>query len=63
MGQVLMIAERTVHPERIETMDKELTEVIEDFDRAVNVEALRLVKETGTHSSSRSSNCILTNLV
>ena len=45
-----MIAERTlsglVHPERIEEMDRELTKVIEDFDRAVNVEALRLAKET-----------------
>ena len=30
-------------------MDKELTRVIEDFDRAVNVEALRLAKETGAH--------------
>jgi len=27
-------------------MDRELTRVIEDFDRAVNVEALRLAKET-----------------
>jgi len=48
--QLLMIAERTlgglVHPEKIEEMDKELTKVIEDFDRAVNVEALRLAKET-----------------
>ena len=26
-------------------MDRELTRVIEDFDRAVNVEALRLAKE------------------
>ena len=45
-----MIAERTlgglVHPEKIEEMDEELTKVIEDFDRAVNVEALRLAKET-----------------
>ena len=32
--------------EKIEEMDKELTKVIEDFDRAVNVEALRLAKET-----------------
>ena len=30
-------------------MDSELTKVIEDFDRAVNVEALRLVKESGKH--------------
>jgi len=48
--QLLMIAERTlgglVHPEKIEEMDEELTTVIEDFDRAVNVEALRLAKET-----------------
>jgi len=47
---LLTIAERTsgglVHPEKIEEMDKELTEVIEDFDRAINVEALRLAKET-----------------
>ena len=47
---MLMIAERTlsglVHPERIEEMDRELTKVIEDFDRAMNVEALRLAKET-----------------
>jgi len=31
----------------IEEMDRELTKVIEDFDRAMNVEALRLAKETG----------------
>ena len=31
----------------IEEMDRELTKVIEDFDRAVNVEALRRTKETG----------------
>jgi hypothetical protein len=52
--QVLMIAERTmgglVHPGKIEEMDKELTKVIEDFDRAMNVEALRLAKQTGKHS-------------
>jgi len=53
-----MIAARTVggqvHPEAIEEMDRELTRVIEDFDRAVNVEALRLAKETGKHSLSQS---------
>ena len=31
-------------------MDIELTRVVEDFDRAVNVEALRRTKETGEHS-------------
>jgi len=48
--QLLMITERTlgglVRPEKIEEMDEELTKVIEDFDRAVNVEALRVAKET-----------------
>ena len=34
-------------------MDHELTKVIEDFDRAVNVEALRLAKETGKHVLSQ----------
>jgi len=45
-----MIAERTlsglIHLEKIEEMDGELSKVIEDFDRAVNVEALRQAKET-----------------
>ena len=40
-----MIAERTVHPETMEDLSRDLSEVIEDFDRAVNVEALRLAKE------------------
>ena len=50
----LTIAERTlsglVHPEKIEEMDRELTKVIEDFDRAMNVEALHLAKETSKRS-------------
>jgi hypothetical protein len=51
---MLMIAVRTVgglvHPEKIEEMERELMKVIEDFDRAVNVEALRLAKETSKRS-------------
>ena len=47
--QVLMIAARTGgglgYLEIIEEMDRELANVIEDFDRAVNVEALRLASE------------------
>ena len=43
-----------VRPEMIEEMDRELTNVIEDFDRAVNVEALRTAKKTGKHSLSQS---------
>ena len=53
----LITAGRTVgglaYMERIEVLDGELTKVIEDFDRAVNVEALRRTKETGKRSSSR----------
>ena len=53
--QLLMIAERTlgglVHPGEIQEMDKELTEVIKNFDSAVDVEALRLAKETSRHKS------------
>ena len=44
----------SVRPEVIEEMGRELTKVIEDFDRAVNVEALRLAKETGKHALSQS---------
>jgi hypothetical protein len=52
---VLITAAKTAGgPDAIEEMDKELTKVIEDFDRAVNVEALRLAKETGKHSLSQS---------
>ena len=42
---VLMIAARAVgdlaHPGTIEEIETELAKVIEDFDRAVNIEALR----------------------
>ena len=38
------------YPEMIEEMDRELSNVIEDFDRAVYVEALRLANETSKHS-------------
>ena len=51
---MLMIAARTVrglaNPGMIEGMERDLTKVVEDFDRAVNVEALRGIKETGKHS-------------
>ena len=56
--QLLMIAARTIggpaYPEMIEDMDRELNEVIEDFDRAVNVEALHLANETSKLSFSQS---------
>jgi len=52
-SQVLMITVRLVggpaYPEKIEEMDKELTKVIEDFNHAVDVEALRLAKKNGKH--------------
>ena len=55
---MLMIAEGMaggpVYQEAIGEMDRNLTKVIEDFDRAINVEALRLVKETGKLALSQS---------
>ena len=39
-------------------MDEELTSVIEDFMRAVDVEALRFAKETGKHLSSQSGDIL-----
>ena len=54
---LLMIAARTsgggpAFPEMIEEMDRELNNVIEDFDRAVYVEALHLANETSKPSFS-----------
>ena len=53
---VLTVVARTeggsTYLETIEEMDKELTKVIEDFMRAVDVETLRLARRTGAHSSS-----------
>ena len=52
-----MIAARTIggpaYPEMIEEMNNELNNVIEDFDRAVYVEALRLANETSKLSISQ----------
>ena len=49
-----MIAVRTVggsgYLEMVEEMDRELTKVIKDFDRAVGVEALCLANETSKFS-------------
>ena len=51
-----MVAARTIggpsYPEMIEEMDKELSKVIDDFDRAMNFEALRLANETSKLSFS-----------
>jgi len=53
---MLMIAERigdavifSKEKEMMEEMDGELDKVIEDFMRAVDVEALRLAKRIGKH--------------
>ena len=46
------IGGRPTHPEVIEEMERELAKVIEDFDLAVNVEALHLTKATGKYSFS-----------
>ena len=42
------------YQEMIEEMDGELTRIIEDFDRAMNFEALRIVNETSKLSFSQS---------
>ena len=48
--QVLKITARTIggpaYQEMIEEMDRELNNIIGDFDRAVNVEALGIANET-----------------
>ena len=53
-----MVVARTIggpaYPEMIEEMDRELTEVIEDFDRAMDFEALRLANETSKLPYSQS---------
>ena len=53
-----MIAARAVggpaYPEMIGETDRELTEVIEDVDRVMSFEALRLATETSKPSSSQS---------
>ena len=50
---VLTIAARTVgglvDPGTLEEIERDLSKVIEDFDRAVNVEALRRIKDTGEY--------------
>ena len=52
--ETLMNAERTMsglaHPQKIEEMNRELIKVIEDFDRAINVEVLRLANENSKRS-------------
>ena len=53
-----MIAARMIggpsYPEMIQEMDGELTKVIEDFDRAMSFEALRLANETSEFPFSQS---------
>jgi len=55
---VLIITARKVggpaYLEAIEEMEKDLTKVIEDFDRAVDVEALCQAKKIGKSSCSQS---------
>jgi len=54
---VLRIAARTIggpaYLEMIEESDKELTKIIEDFDRAVIVETLRLAEKNSELSFSQ----------
>jgi len=47
--------------EAIEEMERDLTKVIEDFDRAVDVEALCQAKKIGKSSLSQSSDKLVLN--
>ena len=53
-----MIAARTIggptYQEMIEEVDRDLTKLIEDFDRAMNFEALHLANKTSKLSLSQS---------
>ena len=57
---MLMIEARTVggpaYPKIMDEMERELTEVIDGFDRAMNFEAIRLANETGRLPYSQSVN-------
>ena len=44
----------SAYQEAIEEIDGELIKVIEDFDRAVNVDSLRRTKETGVSTLPQS---------
>ena len=50
-----MIAARTIsgpaYPEMMEEIDRELTKVIEDFDRAMNFEALNETSKLSLYQS------------
>ena len=54
ISHMLMIAARTVggpvNPGMIVEMERDLTKVTEDLDRALNVEYLQRIKETGKRS-------------
>ncbi len=53
-----MVTARTIgshsYPEMIEEVDRELTKIIEDFDRGMNFEALCIANETSMLSFSES---------
>ena len=51
---LILAAGGSAYQEMFGEMDIVLARVVEDFDRAVNVETLRQTKETGKHSFSRS---------
>lgn len=59
----MFVAARTVggpaYLETIEEMDGELAKVIEDFTRAVDVEALRFAKKSGKLALSRSDDSLI----
>ena len=55
---MLMVAVRKIggpsYPEMIEEMDRELSKILEDYDRAMNFEGLCVANETSKLSSYQS---------
>ena len=67
---MLMVAERTVAgavssnvKDMIAKMNEDLTKIVEDFMRAVDVEALYLAKQTGMHPLSYPIDIILSGFI
>ena len=67
---MLIVAERTAAgvissnvKDMITKLNEDLTKIVEDFMRAVDVEALYLAKKTGTHPLSRPIDIVLSGFI
>jgi hypothetical protein len=62
-GHELITAARTFAGPEIEELDKELTSVIEDFDRAVNLETLHRAMEADKRTKEAGKHLILNGII